>query len=285
MVQVFVTRVHGFDPSRWPAISFGKPGNRTRLQRQSRLGDVIAFVATHSDEVEPEDQGRLLGLAEIGRKPIDTLELIDRRHLQPKDWNPDGSFRWPKSLTMNRAWRHAGDPPPDIRHVLGRQLSYGATHSALLLDAEEAALIWNQPWEEVVVRDSQAMRGQQQIARRAGPTTGPPPASGSYQARREEVDARVYVMRFGKRDVWKIGYARDPAARRDQINRDVPYEVLDEAWSVAYTTRPMTQDEAYALEQDLLRRLSGVRTEGERVVCSEIFLRSIWCAALGINVE
>jgi hypothetical protein len=45
-------------------------------------GDLIAFIGTQDEPTEPEDQGRLLGLAEIGRLPIDSLEVLDPANIR-----------------------------------------------------------------------------------------------------------------------------------------------------------------------------------------------------------
>lgn len=71
-MQVFAKRFWGFDPARWPIISFGLEANRDALIQASTPGDLIAFIGTQSEPTEPEERGRFLGLAEIGRLPIDS---------------------------------------------------------------------------------------------------------------------------------------------------------------------------------------------------------------------
>jgi hypothetical protein len=72
VMQVFAKRFWGFDPARWPIISFGLEANRDALIQASTPGDLIAFIGTQSEPTEPEERGRFLGLAEIGRLPIDS---------------------------------------------------------------------------------------------------------------------------------------------------------------------------------------------------------------------
>ena len=104
----------------------------------------------------------------------------------------------------------------------------------------------------------------------AGPTTGPMPSSWTGTVHRStEGTAFVYVLRFGMRDVWKVGHTQDVAERLGDVSKHVPEEVLGENWHVYTTLWCVDHGTAYAAEQALLARLSSFRTIGERVRCSQ----------------
>ena len=103
VMRVYAKRFWRFDPARWPIISFGLEANRDALIQASRPGDLIAFIGTQSDPTVPEDRGRFLGLTEIGRLPIDSLDVLDPANIRPSDYNADARFKWPKALPMLRA--------------------------------------------------------------------------------------------------------------------------------------------------------------------------------------
>jgi len=117
-----------------------------------------------------------------------------------------------------------------------------------------------------------------------GPTRGPSPSTWSGTVSRDvDAAAITYALRFGKRDIWKIGYAQDLSDRLDEVNKHVPDEVLGEQWSVTtWQQRWPTQTEAYEMEQRVLGLLVARRTVGERVCCTEDELRAAWVAALSV---
>lgn len=282
MVQIFAKRFWGFDPQYWPIISFGLEANRDALIRASRPGDLIAFIGTQTEPTAPEEQGRLLGLAEIGRLPIDSLDVLDAATLPPETYKSDGKFKWPKSLPMLRAWRFSS--PPRVTEVLHQQLSYEATVRAVLLDPEDEAALLALPREEVDVRDLEIIRRHRALAdvlSPSGPTQGPAPSSWSGEVSRDaSVAAVTYALRFGKRNLWKIGHAQNVAARVADVNKHVPHEVLNERWCEAWTQKWPTQTAAYDMEQRVLALLAKKRTDNERIACTENELRSAWINAM-----
>ncbi|VAW05498.1 hypothetical protein MNBD_ALPHA04-2038 [hydrothermal vent metagenome] len=101
-MKLFATRVWGFDPHNWPVVTFGLDGHRDNLLRKSSAGDAIVFVGTQGEPTTEKDQGRLLGVAQFGRDPVDTLEIIPEEVLRPEQYDERGNFRWPKALIMTR---------------------------------------------------------------------------------------------------------------------------------------------------------------------------------------
>src|SRR5436190_20910840 len=124
-MQIFAKRFWGFDPVRWPIIAFHLEGNRDALVRESVAGDCVLFIGTNTEDTEPSDRGRLLGLAEIGRTAIDSADVLDLSKMKRSAFDERGSLRWPKALPMLRARRFL--VPPLVSDVLQHQLSYEAT--------------------------------------------------------------------------------------------------------------------------------------------------------------
>ncbi len=92
--------------------------------------------------------------------------------------------------------------------------------------------------------------------------------------------AVTYALRFGRRNIWKIGHAQDVAARLAEVNKHVPHETLGESWTAVLTQRWKTQMAAYDMEQRVLALLNDKRTQGERVVCTASELQAAWVDAM-----
>jgi hypothetical protein len=282
MVQVFAKRFWGFDPATWPIIAFGLEGNRDGLLRESRPGDLVAFIGTKGPPTAVEEQGRFLGLAEIGRSAIDSLSVLNPEDLDGDAYDARGRFKWPKAIPMLRAWRFLARPL--VTELLGWQFTYEATVRTVLLDEESRGRVLGLQREEATLPDLEVLRRHRVLidaTRRTGPTTGPVPSSWSGTISRDaSSEATVYAFRFGSLNVWKIGHAQDVASRLAEVNRHVPFEALGQQWTLAIKQGGLFQTDAYDLEQRVLGLLTTKRTEGERVVCSEQELQTAWIGAL-----
>ena len=91
------------------------------------------------------------------------------------------------------------------------------------------------------------------------------------------------VARFGKRDVWKIGWAADVAKRLNNVNKHVPHEVLRERWEFGLQQGWASAGEANAMEQKVLKMLRTGLAAGERVRCTRAALGKAWAAALSVE--
>jgi hypothetical protein len=74
------------------------------------------------------------------------------------------------------------------------------------------------------------------------PTLGPVPSAWTASVTHSVTGPGwTYSMRFGNRDLWKVGHTSDLAARLVEVNRHVPHEILGERWTVflshAWATR------------------------------------------------
>jgi hypothetical protein len=281
-MQLFAKRFWGFNPTLWPIISFHLEGNRDALVRASQPGDQIVFIGTQTEETEPNERGRLLGIAEIGRTAIDSADVLDLATLKQNAFDEHGRLRWPKALPMVRAWRFRH--PPLVTEVLQAQLPYGATVRAVVLDSVDAAAVLALPAEEVSVREAPAIVRQRRLndaLGSSGPTTGPRPTSWSGETGRDAGrPAFTYAFQFGVREVWKIGHATDVAARLAEVNKHVPIEVLKEQWQAALQQQWQSEGDAYDMEQRVLAALRTPASVGERVICSKRRLESVWSSAL-----
>jgi hypothetical protein len=183
---------------------------------------------------------------------------------------------------MLRAWRFLNKPL--VTDVLREQLTYEATVRAVQLDSHDQAVVLDLRREEVPIRDLEIIRRHRALnvaLSRDGPTKGPAPSSWSGTVTRDAAAAATtYALRFGSRNVWKIGHAQDVIARLAEVNKHVPYEVLGERWSVAWKQTWPSQTDAYEMEQRVLELLAQKRTEGERVICTYDELSSAWVNAM-----
>ena len=122
---------------------------------------------------------------------------------------------------------------------------------------------------------------QPSARRRSGPSKGPSPRNESYVVEEKHPDleeAYTYIARFGKTDIFKIGYSNDPARRLGELNKHIPSQEAPqlEKWEMELTHKWNSILKAYGIEQALLKKLVAHRTEGERVQVSPKALRNAW---------
>jgi hypothetical protein len=281
-MQVFAKRFYGFDPVKHPLVAFGLDGNRDALISMSAPGDLIVFVGTQGEPTEPAERGRLLGLVEFARIPVDTKDLVPKEHMD-SFLKPDGTITWPKALPVLRAWRF-GEPRLKLIDALAEQLTFEATVRAVRLSEADAGVVMALPRQEIElpshpVRDRLIALGE---ALKAGrPTTGPIPSFWTGEVTRDpDTEAWTYAMRFGKRDVWKVGHTQDLKQRLTDVNKHVPHEILGERWKIVLQQRWTCSQDAYDMEQRMFELLESHRTEGERLGCPEHLLQGAWIRCL-----
>lgn len=281
-VRIFASRFWGFSPEIHPAVTFGLDGNRDRLLQLSRSSDLVLFVGTMGEPTEEDEQGRLLGLAQFGRIPVDALDLLDSGSL-PEHSFKNGQYKWPKALAMLRAWRF-DEPRPLLVDVLQRQLPMYATVGVVELDDIDRAAVLRLNSYEVPVRESGVtvrLKGLQDALRNNRPTTGPTASNWTGEVSRNvSVDAQTYGLRFGKTDVWKIGWAIDAKLRCKEINKHVPTEIIAQEWELKYVQNWKSGEDAFSMEQRMFGLLTENRTIGERVKCKEGEFSSAWIKAI-----
>ena len=184
---------------------------------------------------------------------------------------------------MLRAWRF-NDPRPFLTDVLQRQLPMYATVGGVQLDDIDRAAILQLGMHEVPVRKSSAVKRLSDIHEALAsnrPTKGPNASSWSGEVTRDVSGAaQTYALRFGKTDIWKIGWAIDAKMRCIEVNKHIPMELLGQEWKLHLFQNWKSGLEANGMEQRLLSRLTSKRTIGERLKCKESELLSAWHQAL-----
>lgn len=283
-MKLFVTRVWDFDPLRWPVITFGLEGNRDNLIRDSAPGDRIVFVGTLKDPTPEKLRGRILGMAEIGRRAVETLDVLGSDARRPDDFDAQGNFKWPKAILMLKAWRF--DPQPILLDVLSEQLPYHATSQAVLLSPEDSEAILELNAIEVELPVTEALKKARlldQALSQGRPTTGPTPTSwNGSTGRNVNRNAYTYAFRFGNSEVWKVGHAVDVVERLHEINKHVPTEILKLEWHAVMQQSWGSEVDAHAMEQRVFEALKPYRTVGERLKCKEQILMQAWMTAMGV---
>lgn len=283
-MKVFATRVWGFAPSIWPVITFGLEGNRDWLLQNSSPGDRIVFVGTQDVPTSENERGKLLGMAEIGRRAVDTLDVISADIRNPHNYDEQGNFKWPKGILMIKAWKF--NPQPLLLDVLQSQLPFSATPRAVELSPVDTSAVLHLPVAVQALPSSQALDKARMLDAALAnnrQTTGPRPVNWEGETGRNvERTAYTYACRFGRSNIWKVGHAVDYALRVVEFNRHIPAEVVPERWMMVLDRKWTTEIEAYDMEQRILKHLASRRTEGERLRCNEDELMSAWLAAIGI---
>lgn len=281
-LKIFATRVWGFDPENWPLVPFSLEGNRDRLLKMSNAGDMIVFVGTQSEPTEPDERGRILGISEFGRNPVDTLEVLDETILTQRSYTEKGEFRWPKALLAIRAWKFIDKPV--LTETLSQQLPFNATSQAVELSEDDCNIILSLRAEEVIIPFSPTLERLRKIDIALGgqsPSRGIIPTSWTSSINREIGNqSYTYAFRFGEANCWKIGYTTDRNRRVEEVNSHIPHEILKQKWVCKYSQTWPNEVMAYNMEQALLGLLAKYRTAGERVICTEDILRSAWIKAI-----
>ena len=161
------------------------------------------------------------------------------------------------------------DPGQDVAHLV-HELVEGRVCEFDLCRASLEWAVLNVP----VTREGSPLT---RLVTSSSPTRGPRPSSWTREVSRDSSGtAFTYILRYGDRDMWKIGWCVDVAARLADVNRHVPHEELEESWSCLFHVRRANHEAAYALEQSLLEELAAFRTIGERVRCAEHLVSAAW---------
>ena len=111
------------------------------------------------------------------------------------------------------------------------------------------------------------------------PSRGPAPATGSRVVEFDaSVPAHCYLARFGATSTWKVGWADDPVARMDDLNRHMPIgpDGGGLGWSLVASRPWGSRRDAHAAEQETLSRLVALRVGGEQVRGPPGAVRGAW---------
>lgn len=115
-----------------------------------------------------------------------------------------------------------------------------------------------------------------------GPTNGPEPTDWTGEiSRSASSPASTYLLRFGERDLWKVGHAQCLQTRLRDINRHVPHEILGEYWHLRLFEPWPTAKLARRMEAAIFSALHAKRTIGERLTCTAEEAELAWFGILG----
>lgn len=289
-MKLFATRVWGFDPPTWPVVPFNLDGNRDNLLKNSKGGDAVVFVGTQDEPTKEHQRGRLLGIAQFGRRPVNTLEVLQEADINPKnDYDEQGRFKWPKALLMTRAWRFTDDPLPRLLDVLEAQLPRSATVQAVELSEVDTAAVKDLAATEVPLPDTSELARLRRLdtaLSKGSPTTGVVPSAWTSTVERTVGNPSVtYALRFGKFDCWKIGHTTNMQRRLSEVNKHVPAEILNSQWALAMEHKWRDETIAHDMEQRILAALNDHRTTGERIQCSQTVLEKAWIDSIKAWVD
>ena len=274
-MQVFAKRTLQYDPIAQPCVTFATEKDRDDLIRVSQPGDLLLFVGSLDDQTPAYDHGRLLGMAEFSHTPIDVTTKAEDAVFTGLELRQDGGPTTPCVLPLTKAWYFQHNLK--LIDTLREQLTFDAVTKAILLDEEDTRTVLALPRVEVFVTPPFAIGAISTSLPSNDPTTGPVPTNWSGAVTRIGCgEAYTYALRFGERDVWKIGHTQSLVNRLAEINQHVPHEELGERWCIVLQHYWTCSLNAYEMEQRVLYLLTSFRTEGERVRCSEATLKKAW---------
>lgn len=283
-MKMFIKRFWGFDPIYWPVVAFSQRGSLDTLLAQAEPGDCMAFVGTQGPNTAVSERGRLLGFVMFGRERIHSRAALPPQSFADAAKGPNGDIKWPHAVAVTAAWKFTDTPLPVMTEILRRQLPMAAMNNAVLLTSEEQARVLGLPRQEIDVATTQAILDERtrliDISKKGG-TTGPIPSSFDTSVSRDvQQPASTYAFRFGQSDIWKIGWADDPAKRLRVVNKHIPYELLGQRWEGGLTQKWASAPQVYAMEQAILASFREDSRHGERIRCSKGELDAAWLQVL-----
>lgn len=199
-MQLFVKKFYGFSPTIVPVITFSQIGSRNSLLARSKPGDRIVYVSVKGDSTLVEaERGKILGMAEIGREKVDTLDMVPDPSLLNKDHFVNGKYMWPEGIPMLRAWRFT--PALDRMDIFDKEVidSQALRSNAVLLSAEEQEKIMSLSMQELELPHTPLLDHQR---------------------------ARARILSPEFRDMWSKDVARMADTIRDTVERSNGQEVI-----------------------------------------------------------
>ncbi len=278
-MRTFVKFFWGPADPEWPIISFSNRGSLTSLLEKSEPGNLMAFACTQGGETPHEWQGKIVGLAEFSKTIRPSKELLPAKSYLAAEKGMNGDIKWPWAVAVTRAWLFS-NPLPVTSEIYGNRLPMSAISNAVRLSDEQQAKLLSQRRAEIDMATTEAVWEERAAILKIvgkGGTMGPIPSSfTTTMARNALRAASTYVLRFGSRDLWKVGWPHDPVARRDELNSHIPSEVLGESWLDWNTEAWPSASDAYAMERRVLESFAPEVVTRERVRCTEAQMHAAW---------
>ncbi len=246
--------------------------------REAKPNDRIVFLATKNERTKNIDErGKILGMAEIGTRQVNTLDVVSKETLQQYDLIENGEPKFNAAIPMLRAWRFIN--PPLLSELFDKPLPPNAMTQAILLDSDKAIKILALPHEEIILQNSEVLNQERMVAERKIllPSKGIAPSNGERNFLVKEKEfGYVYAFRFGKRDVWKIGNSYNPDERLDQVNKHIPDVVLNEKWAIYARQKLQSAKQAFDIETQMKEAMKSYSIGGEMFSCKEQILNDKW---------
>ncbi|MES0074959.1 GIY-YIG nuclease family protein [Mesorhizobium sp. M0058] len=265
-MKVFAKYFHGFDPIGWPAVTFSSEAAARSLLEGFEPGSRMVFLATKGARIDAM-RGKIVGMMEFGDERGRVEQYFTEAMIAART-EEFGKFQWPWAVRALRAWQFE-EPYPVTRTEIGR-VPMSARRNPWLLPKGLASKMLRLPHFEVPLSRPFALSASKliEVKRRTSrrQSKGPPPTS--YEAlviRSCDGPCFTYLLRFGARDIWKVGMSVDPDRRLDEINAHIPTEILDEEWQIERLARFEAPQTAYDVEQRILDHFRAHRTTGERI--------------------
>ncbi len=156
-------------------------------------------------------------------------------------------------------------------------------------DQDQEHLDFYQPWIRAEWDTGYIANGKdEKQSRSKSVRSGPVPSesiTGYFVIRDPNRPASTYLLHFGNHDMWKVGWAHNPEKRCADINKHIPFELLEELpnlkgcrWTLHKTQKRRNARSAQRLEQAILRELKRKKwtTDTERAKCKENAILEIW---------
>jgi hypothetical protein len=271
--RVWLRAFWGFAPEQDGYLGFTLEGNRDRLIREYRSGDLVLIYGADTEETAKEQRKQVLGFLEIEAIPI-----LDKDRASPEGYRrkvENGwQDRWTYAVPVKRAWRV--NRKVEVSHIAARTYSVQKARQigsrGELLDDDEAIAALRLPVTRTEVFGGEPvppdeLTGEAAMADLFAPSRGFPPSYGSRSYDVEDGDNRLYVLKLlgdvaaflGKQKyetirkcVVKVGDAKEPQSRCDAHNEHLP-PASQFKWQLAYSSDPFPSGGAAKDAEDRLK--------------------------------
>lgn len=269
-----MTKTWGFRTPSGP-LQFSLQGWRDRARQLLKPGDLVVIVGTMGDETLEEERGRILGLMEPSTVVVSSLDYDLARG--PRDFDDAGNYRWPYGLELHQAWRFA-EPRARLAEISARRFSMDSAQGIVPLLEREAGQILALPREPVglrrAVKASARVEGEE-AARRKG---APPPTTtrtGFMHMRRAPAFTYVMAIEGASVPAFKIGWAFDWKQRERQFNQAAMPAIGGLRYKTVFKELWQTANEAFRMEQSLLRDFDSNRHPSNSEIVSKISVETV----------
>lgn len=280
-MTVYITKVWGFGVPCGP-LQFSTRGWRDRARKEISPGDLVVLVGTKEPPTADEDQGRLLGIMEPTTEPVMSLDFP--LETAPQHFTEDNEYRWPYGLINRGAWKLLDRPV--LEEISSRRFSMEAALGIVPLAAEEADRILSLRREPVPLLTSTRLLERTEGLEAARRRNAPIPHTtrvGVMHVRR--VPAYTYAMEIhgASSSAYKVGWAFDYKSRVRQFNLYALPGIGGLEYRVKLTEFWDTAQQAFRMEQDVLKSFDGRRYPANREVIQGISyheLASAWSTSV-----